>query len=111
MNKLFLALVVLLSTSAMTADAPAEAKYYKKRVNHRQVAQKKRIGHGIKSGELTGKEAKRLSKQQAALARKEHQMRLSGDGLSKGEAARLERAQDQLSRSIYKQKHDGQDRN
>lgn len=111
MNKLFLALVVLLSTSAITADAPAEAKYYKKRVNHRQVKQQKRLCQGVKSGELTGKEAKRLSKQQAALARKERQMRLSGNGLSKGEAARLERAQDQLSRNIYHQKHDGQDRN
>lgn len=111
MNKLFLALVVLLSASAMTADAPAEARYYKKRVNHRQVKQHKRIGQGVKSGELTGKEAKRLSKQQTALARKERQMRLSGNGLNKGEAARLEQAQDQLSRNIYRQKNDGQDRN
>lgn len=106
-----LALVGVFLTGAIFAgQEPAEAKYYKKRVNHRQVHQQKRLIQGGKSKSLTGKEMKRLQKQQAKLAMTEKKMRAT-DGLSKKEAAKLEVMQDKLSRNIYQQKHDSQTRN
>lgn len=105
-----LALGLLCCTSSMIGAQPADAKPWKKRVNHRQVKQQKRIWGGVKNGSLTKRETYRLQKGQKRLNRMERNMRLSGNGLSKKEAARLEHAQNRLSKNIYKQKNDGQTR-
>lgn len=109
---LFTGLSLVLVATAMTIatdSADAQARY-KQRVNNRQVRQQKRLYNGAANGQLTGKEAARLQKQQVKLARKERQMRLSGNGMTKKEAVRLEAAQDNLSQNVYQQKHDGQHR-
>jgi hypothetical protein len=94
------------------ADSAADARPgFKTRVNHRQCRQQKRLFGGTKNGELTKREYGRLQKQQAKLAAREARMRASGNGLTRGEAARLENQQDALSKNIYQQKHDNQDRN
>ncbi len=104
--------VALLSGVTLIAGADsAEAKPWKKRVNHRQKHQQKRLALGVKDSSLTKKEYYGLQKQQAKLNRMESKMRLSDGGLSKKEAARLESSQDRLSKNIYKQKHDDQNRN
>ena len=102
---------LLLSSSLALTAQPAEAKPWKKRVNHRQKHQQKRLALGVKDSSLTKKEYYGLQKQQAKLNRMESKMRLSDGGLSKKEAARLESSQDRLSKNIYKQKHDDQNRN
>ena len=102
---------LLLSSSLALTAQPAEAKPWKKRVNVRQHKQQHRLTHGAKNGSLTKREYKNLQKKQIKLNRTEKRMRLSGDGLNKKEAAILENKQDRMSKNIYRQKHDNQDRN
>ena len=104
-----LALAMVLGTSAIFAEA-ADAKPWKKRVNVRQKAQKNRIKHGVKCGTLNKKEAKRLKAQQKSLNKMEQRFRRSGNGLTPKEARILEQRQDNMSKRIYNQKRDGQNR-
>ncbi|MCW5823753.1 MAG: hypothetical protein KIT34_13190 [Cyanobacteria bacterium TGS_CYA1] len=76
-------------------------------INNNQVNHQERINQGIQSGELTQTEAQRLSNQQNRFATKEAEMRQ--DGLTLQERRRLDNMQDNMSRNIYHQKHDGQD--
>lgn len=76
-------------------------------INNNQVNHQERINQGIQSGELTQAEAQRLSNQQNRFATKEAEMRQ--DGLTLQERRRLDNMQDNMSRNIYHQKHDGQD--
>ena len=90
---------------AALAAVPVEA-----RINQRQHHQQNRIYNGVRSGELTRREAYRVERQQAHIARYEHRSRADGSGLNGRERYRLERMQDRASRNIYRQKHDAQDR-
>lgn len=103
----FAGLSLVLVATALTIGTDS-AQAGGKRVNQRQVNQQRRIFRGASNGSLTGREAVRLQKQQVRLARKEHQMRQSGDGLTKVESVKLEHMQDNMSQNVYKQKHDGQ---
>jgi len=113
--KQFLAILALLAVLAPAAPALADNKtphpHHPKgaSINHRQDYQQHRIHEGVKSGELTKREAHRLRTQEAMLNRKEAFYRKDGE-LSKRERIDLKTDQNQLSRRIYKQKHDGQDR-
>lgn len=79
-------------------------------VNQRQENQRDRIAQGVRSGELTRHEARVLAHKEAELARLE--ARLKSDGkLTPQERARLQHRLDVLSKEIYQQKHDAQDRN
>lgn len=79
-------------------------------INERQANQRSRIANGVRSGELTRRETKRLVREQAQIRRMEHRFRKSGDGLTPRERMRLQRELNQASRHIYRQKHDRQDR-
>jgi len=102
--------LALLATSLLGAAQPADAKPWNHSVNQRQQRQQNRIRHGIGNGELTRREAGRLSYQQKALKKQEAFYRSTGNGLSANERARLQHQQNQLSQNIYNQKHDGQER-
>ena len=78
-------------------------------VNRRQANQQIRIGQGVRSGELTGWETWSLERKEAHLAHLER--RLKSDGtLTPAERARLQAELNELSRAIYRQKHDQQSR-
>ena len=79
-------------------------------INQREYREQQRINQGIRSGELTRGEARRL---EAGLARVKIDERFArSDGsLNPRERARLNRELNHESRGIYHQKHDGQDRN
>ena len=79
-------------------------------INGRQHREQQRIRQGIHSGELTRPEARRLEYQQARIRVDERYARRDGY-ISPRERARLDRELDRASRDIYRQKHDGQDRN
>ena len=79
-------------------------------VNGRQYREQHRIREGIRSGELTRREAGRLEAEQARIRVDERFARRDGY-ISPRERARLDRDLDRASRDIYRQKHDGQDRN
>src|SRR5438132_9050651 len=73
----------------------------------RDVNQQQRIEQGLKSGELTTREAAKLEREEARVER--DQARAMQDGkLSPAEKARLAREQNQVSRDIYREKHDAQ---
>jgi len=102
--------LALIAGTAVLDWQPAEARHWGNGVNGRQTRQHTRINNGIGNGSLTGREAHRLNTQQRALNRQEQYYRSTGNGLNNWERARLEREQNQLSKNIYHQKHDGQDR-
>ena len=79
-------------------------------INKRQARQQSRIYQGIASGELTRREAARVEAQEARIAVREARARRSGNGLSPREHRMLERSLSRESRTIYRQKHDAQNR-
>ena len=78
-----------------------------KRIDERQANQQKRIDQGVKSGELTKKEAARLQKGQQRVQKMEDKAMADGK-MTKKERAHIERAQDRQSKKIYREKHDKQ---
>jgi len=76
-------------------------------VDQRQINQQQRIDQGVKSGQLTPKEATRLEKGQEHVQKVEDKVKADGKVTPK-ERARLQQAQDVQSRQIAKQKHDRQ---
>src|SRR5947207_11232467 len=79
-------------------------------INSREYREQQRINQGIRSGELTRREAVRLEEGMARIRTDERFARMTGGGISSRERARLERELNRESRGIYRQKHDGQDR-
>jgi hypothetical protein len=99
LGKLFLA--AALSLACLGAqDRPAQ----------RQKNQQKRIDQGVKSGELTRKEAVKLEAREAKLHRDIKRDRKDGGGLTVKEKAKIEARQDNISADIAKEKHDVQKR-
>jgi len=79
-------------------------------MNQRQHNQQERIRQGIRSGELTRREAVRLEEQEAKIRANEKFANSDGK-ISPAERARLEKELNRTSQNIYQQKHDHQDRN
>ena len=79
-------------------------------IKKREKRQQQRINEGVKSGELTKKEALKLEAQEAKLHREIKKDRKDGGGLTKKERAKIHAKQDKLSRQVAKQKHDKQKR-
>jgi hypothetical protein len=89
---------------------PVQAKHYERefsfydRVQQRQDNQYRRIQDGIRTGELTHKEARRLRKQQRYIAHLKY--RFLNDGrLNRYEYRTLNKELDQASDHIYRLKH------
>ena len=96
---------------AQTATPPAKDPAATPGVDKRQANQQQRIDQGVKSGELTGKEAARLEKGQERIQTMEDKAKADGKVTPK-ERERLQRAQNHESRKIAREKHDRQhDRN
>ncbi|MEZ5842258.1 MAG: hypothetical protein R3D27_00810 [Hyphomicrobiaceae bacterium] len=91
--------IIAFATSAAASD----------RIDARQDRQIARISQGVRSGELTQREAARLRAEQSRIALMEARARADGH-LSAGERARIAAAQDRASRHIYAEKHDGERR-
>jgi hypothetical protein len=79
-------------------------------INEREHNQQERIRQGIKSGEVTQREAVRLEEQEAKIRVNEKFAKADGK-ITPAERARLEKELNKTSRNIYQQKHDNQDRN
>ena len=94
-----LTLGAILSTAALAqADTGFE---------RRDAVNVQRIEQGIRTGQLTPREAARLQRKQARIERMEAQARRDGH-ISRDERQRIELAQNELSRQIHFEKHDGQ---
>lgn len=80
-------------------------------VDQREANQQQRIDQGVKSGELTAREAARMEKGQERIQKMEDKAKADGKVTPK-ERARLEKAQNVESKKIAREKHDRQhDRN
>lgn len=93
--------------AALLVPAPVSAGT----IHNRQERQQQRIAQGVGSGQLTARETARLEGREAGLDREVHAMRRANGGtLTPSERALVNHQQNRLSRSIYRQKHDGQTR-
>ena len=73
----------------------------------RDTLQQQRIEQGLQTGALNTNEAGRLERQETHVDRLESRAAVNGD-VSPEEAARINAAQNRVSRRIYVQKHDAQ---
>jgi hypothetical protein len=80
-----------------------------KSINKVEHREQQRISQGIRSGELTRAEARRLEAQQARIRVNERFARADGK-VTPQERERLNRELHRASHDIYRQKHDNQDR-
>ena len=75
-------------------------------IHQRKVNQQRRIHQGVKSGELTRGETRHIEKKEHALNQEERDMRKMDHGkLTKQDRKTLNQQQNQLSKQIYKDKH------
>jgi hypothetical protein len=104
-SKMILATItaVLISGAAM-ADAPARGTH-DPRINAHQHHQRARIQQGVRSGELTRGETRRLAEEQRDIRQLERAYKSDGS-LTTAERHDLRHEQRQASRDIYRQKHD-----
>lgn len=79
-------------------------------IDGRQNRQQGRIYQGVNSGRLTRAEAYRLQRQQYNIYRAESNYRRSGGRFTYAERRNIQRRLNTSSRSIYRQKHDRQNR-
>lgn len=103
MNKVLgisLVMVAMLAVSASFAAADP----HMPRVEKREARQQMRIEQGLRSGQLTPREAARLENGQARVDRAENRVERDGH-VSWRERERLSRMQDRQSRHIYRFKH------
>jgi polyhydroxyalkanoate synthesis regulator phasin len=76
-------------------------------IDQRQAEQQRRIDEGVKSGQLTKKEAERLQKGQAHIQKMEDKAMADGR-ITPEERRRIEAAQDRESERIRRERHDRQ---
>src|SRR5579862_626921 len=80
----------------------------KTEVGQRKENQQDRIAQGVKSGELTAGETTNLEKKEADVNQEERDMRKMDDGkLTTSDKKTLTQQQNQLSKQIYQDKHNG----
>ena len=99
MKKIAILLSVVLAFSYLTINFVLAG-----RVGNRQIKQQKRIHQGLKSGELTRKEALRLEREQRRIQKTKHHALKDGE-LTPKEKLRLERQQNKANKHIYHLKH------
>jgi len=77
-------------------------------INQRKENQQDRIARGVKSGQLSPGETARLEHQEAGINKEERGMRAQDNGhLTNADRKVLHRQQNQESRRIYREKHNG----
>ncbi len=99
MKKLAILTVIMMISLFISADMTLAD-----RTGNRQVKQQKRIHQGLKSGELTPKEALRLKREQHRI-QKTKQVALKDGKVTPKERLRLERQQNKANMRIYRLKH------
>jgi hypothetical protein len=100
-------IVIAAVLCAFALPALAQGTTSTPRIDKREADQERRIEQGVKSGQLTEREAARLEKGQARV-RKQEEKALADGKLTPQERAKIERAQNRESRKITRAKHDAQ---
>jgi hypothetical protein len=108
-KQIALTAVLTLTPAALFAQAatptPGRNDY---NINQRKVDQQQRIGNGVKNGTLTPRETSHLERQEAGINHEERGMRAQDNGhLTKQDRSVIHHQQNQESRRIYRDKHNG----
>ena len=98
---LFVALAALTAVGATSASADE--------IDRRQYNQERRIQEAVRAGEITRRERAALEAEQARIRFLEARAKADGR-IDYREAAEIRRAQNEASRHIYQESHDGQRR-
>jgi Skp family chaperone for outer membrane proteins len=75
-------------------------------IDQRQANQQRRIANGIKTGELTAREAQHLEKREAKIDADKQAAKADGK-VTRAERRKLQREENRASRAIYRKKHNG----
>ena len=103
--------IVVLSLSAIRADAAAPVARRQGQVNRRLRRQNRRIHRGVKSGQLTHTEARALRQHDRAIHSDEREMRKENGGkLTPQDKKQLNQELNQNSGNIQQEKHDAETR-
>jgi hypothetical protein len=94
----------LLAGVVPLGSLPAAAGPYDSNINRVEADQEYRIHQGLRSGQLTPGEFRRLENQQARIRATEAQMRADGR-LTPGEKTQLAQMQARANRDIYRYQH------
>ncbi len=111
--KLIVAAALLATPAALFAQAaqtatPTPAPVTGKTIAERKVDQQDRIAQGVKSGQLTAGETAHLEHQEAGINKEESGMRAQDNGkLTAQDKKTLTKQQNQESRRIARDKHNG----
>ncbi len=105
MKKNFISAGLLLAFVTITSAGFSQTKTPV--VRERQENQQKRIGEGVKDGELTAKETRHLESREAKIQADKKEAKSDGKVTAR-ERVKLHREQNRASRAIYRQKHDAQ---
>ncbi len=97
--------IAALALVAFSAQASAQAN----RIDRREDNQERRIEQGVRSGDITRREAAHLKAEQERIHAMERSAKRDGV-IDRREAAQIERAQDQASRHIAQERNDGERR-
>lgn len=103
-------MVAILSVICLTAVLSAVSLAQTPGVTNRQVNQQKRIGQGVRSGELTRREVRRLEREQNQIRKMKVRARSDGE-VTNRERARIHHEQNQSNRHIFRAKNNRRDRN
>jgi hypothetical protein len=98
--KKMLTITALIAASLTTASAAD--------IHAREVRQQERIRQGVRTGNLTLREASKLENKERALHREIRRDRIDGPGLTLRERQKITRQQNRMSRNIYRESHDRQ---
>jgi hypothetical protein len=96
--------LVILATAAALISYPISATAGP--IRDRMVNQQQRIYYGVKNDTISGAEYRNLERRSASVAAQRYRYAQSGDGLTVGEKAVLNYRLNNISRSIYRDKHD-----
>ena len=102
-----LASTIILAPAAMIAQTPTPGAH-DYNINQRKYDQQQRIAQGVHSGQLTPGETGRVEHQEQGINREERGMRAQDNGhLTAQDRQTIHRQQNQESRRIYRDKHNG----
>ena len=108
LTRLILIASFTLAPAAILAQTTPTPGQHDHNINQRKTDQQGRIAQGVKSGQLTAGETSRLEHQEAGINREERGMRAQDNGhLTKTDRKTLHQQQNQESRRIYRDKHNG----
>ncbi len=104
MKKMILTIAAAGLLLGVTGIASADEKIHGRKEN-----QQDRIANGVKNGSLTPRETAHLEHREANLNKEiRTERKQNGGNLTNNEKAQVNRQQNRISRSIYRQKHDAQ---